>query len=97
MEQGESRVVAKVDGLHTHSGLDWTPDSARLLYSASGRLWTVFIAGGVPEEINTGLDGRIGDLAVSPDGQKIVFNAVTGGEPELWLMEDFLPLVKAGR
>ncbi|UCC71652.1 MAG: hypothetical protein JSV86_14880 [Gemmatimonadota bacterium] len=27
----------------------------------------------------------------SPDGEKIVFAFSSGGEPELWLVSDFLP------
>jgi len=85
--------VIKVDGLGRHDGLAWTPDGVRLVYSVKGRIWTV-APGGVPSEISTGLDGRVGDLAISPDGRRIAFNASAGGEPELWLMEDFLSLVK---
>ena len=92
--QGEPRTVIKVDGLGRHDGLAWTPDGARLVYSVKGRIWTVAPGGGAPSEINTGLDGHVGDLAISPDGRRIAFNASTGGEPELWLMEDFLSLVK---
>jgi len=31
-------------------------------------------------------------MAWSPDGKTIAFSAQLGGEPELWLMADFLPL-----
>ncbi len=92
--QSEPRTVVKVDGLSWHDGLAWTPDGARLVYSVKGRIWTVTPDGGIPREVDTGLDGRIGDLAVSPDGQRIAFSAATGGDPELWFMEDFLSLVK---
>jgi len=33
----------------------------------------------------------------SPDGKKLVFGGYKGGGRELWLMEDFLPLVKGRR
>jgi Tol biopolymer transport system component len=36
-------------------------------------------------------------MAWSPDGKTIAFSGLQGGEPELWLMEDFLPLRRAGR
>jgi Tol biopolymer transport system component len=91
--QGEPQKVIKLDGLGRHDGLAWTPDGARLVYSVKGRIWTV-APGGVPSEINTGLDAQIGDLAISPDGRRIGFNASAGGDPELWFMEDFLSLVK---
>ncbi len=92
---GDPRSVLKVDGLHHHSGnLSWTVDGSRLLYSAKGRLWTVSIAGGEPTAISSDLDGSIRQFALSPDGGSIAFNAPSGGDLELWLMEDFLPSVK---
>ena len=92
---GEPRVVQEVDGLESHQGsLAWTPDGARLLYTAKGRIWTVSVAGGEATAISTGLDGDVLQFALSPDGQRIAFNVPSGQEPELWLMEDFLSLVK---
>lgn len=95
---GEPRVVLKADGLSSHQGsLAWTRDGARLLYNAKGQLWSVSTAGGAPAAISTGLDGNVLQFALSPDGERIAFNAPSGSEPELWLMEDFLPLVKTGK
>jgi len=95
---GEPRVVLKAEGLASHSGsLAWTRDGTRLLYTAKGQLWIVSTTGGAPKPINTGLDGSIVQFALSPDGERIAFNAPSGGDPELWLMEDFLHLVKTGK
>lgn len=95
---GEPRTVLKAEGLRTPSNsLAWTVDGARLIYSARGRLWTVPTAGGEPTQIKTDLDGNIMQFALSPDGKRIAFNAPSGGDLELWLMEDFLRLVKAPR
>ena len=95
---GEPRTVLKADGLRTPSNsLAWTLDGTRLIYSAKGRLWTVSTAGGEPAAIKTDLDGDILQFALSPDGKTIAFNAPSGGDMELWLMEDFIHLVTAAR
>jgi Tol biopolymer transport system component len=92
---GEPRTVLKVDGLEYHQGsLGWTTDGARLVYTAKGRLWTISTSGGEPTAITTDLDGNILQFALSPDGKSIAFNAPSGGDLELWLMEGILPLVK---
>jgi len=92
---GEPRTVLKADGLRTPSNsIAWTPDGSRLIYTAKGRLWTVSTAGGEPAAIKTDMDGDILQFALSPDGKTIAFNAPSGGDLELWLMEDFLPLIK---
>ena len=66
----------------------------RCAYVSNGKLWTVAVNGGNPQEINTGLDAIHLKIDWSKDGKKIAFGATQGGEHELWLMEDFLPLVK---
>ncbi|MBE3063857.1 MAG: PD40 domain-containing protein [Spirochaetes bacterium] len=92
---GEPRTVLKADGLRTPgNSIAWTIDGSRLIYSAKGRLWTVSTAGGEPTAITTDLDGDIMQFALSPDGKRIAFNAPSGGDMELWLMEGFLPLAK---
>jgi Tol biopolymer transport system component len=94
---GEPRTVLKADGLRTpHNSLAWTLDGSRLIYSAKGQLWTVSTSGGEPTAISTGLEGSILAFALSPDGKSIAFNTPSaGGDMELWLMEDFLSLVKS--
>jgi Tol biopolymer transport system component len=96
---GESRDVAKVGSTNPHSGLAWSPDSKRLAYTAEGRVWTASLDGGTPTEVKTGLDAGAFHMAWSPNGEKLAFSAAKGGweEPELWLMEDFLPLLKASK
>jgi len=54
-------------------------------------------ASGEPEEIQTGLDARAGHVSWSPDGKKLAFTAIKGGEEELWLMENFLPESTVGK
>ena len=94
---GTSQILAKVTGSAMSSGLAWSPDGTALAYVSGGALWSIPAAGGTPARIETGLDARLGKIAWSPDGKRIAFEATSGGEHELWLMEDFIHLVKAAR
>jgi len=49
-----------------------------------------------PIAVETGLDAnaRVCKIALSSDGKSIALTAAIGGEHELWLMEDFLPLTQ---
>ena len=87
---GEARVITRVEG---HTELAWSPDGRKIAYTSRGRLWVVPLEGGVATEIETGLEGNASILHIgwSPDGKKIVFRASTGGQPEFWLISDFLP------
>jgi Tol biopolymer transport system component len=98
VEGGPSQVLVEgLEGHRPHSGLAWTPDGKELAYATKNRIWKVNLATGNSEELQTGLDATHMQMAWSPDGKAIAFSAVQGGEPELWLMEDFLPYVQAKR
>ncbi len=73
--------------------LAWSPDGRRIAYTAAGKIWMASGEGGEPVELRTGLplDTRYGDFGWSPDGSKLTFIGVMGGEVEFWLISDFLP------
>jgi Tol biopolymer transport system component len=88
---GESRIVVpKVGGGLRWQGLDWSPDGELIAYVTARRIWLAPRDGGEATSIETGLDARISKIDWSPDGKTIAFIATTGGEHELWLLEDLL-------
>jgi len=98
LDGGSARVVAKVAHDWDSEEVSWSPDGRRLAYSDRGKIWVVSVDGGQPVEIPTGLAGVYPvHVAWSPDGNKIAFTGARGQVPELWLMEDFIDLVKRGR
>jgi Tol biopolymer transport system component len=92
---GPSQVL--VEGLRRNrwaSGLAWSPDGKELAYAAKDRIWKVNLQSRKSEEVQTGLDAMHTQMAWSPDGKTIAFSAYQGGDPELWLVEDFLGALK---
>jgi len=96
VEGGEPRVIVHVDKLSNHAELAWSPDGKKLAYTCEGKIWVVAPDGGEPVEVKTGMSAEAAKIGWSPDGKKIAFTHWKGGDHELWLMEDFLPLVKKG-
>ena len=92
VQGGEPRIVAKVNEVSGWSEMDWSRDGKKLAYSSKGSIWVVSLDGGEPEEIKTGLDAKANHISWSPHGEKIAFTASQGGDTELWVMEDFLPV-----
>jgi Tol biopolymer transport system component len=94
---GTARVLGEVGrSLLQHRGLSWSPDGTRLAYTDFERVLIVSASGGKPEVVRPGFEGAITQLDWSPDGQTFAFTGVTGGEEEIWLMSDFLKLIKTG-
>lgn len=99
-EGGASRIVAQGALTEWHQRLSWSPDGRRLAYlDKSWKVMTVSIGGeGDPEMVDIELeDARFMEVVWSPDGKRFVFKAFKGESPELWLMENFLPLIQGSR
>jgi Tol biopolymer transport system component len=94
---GEHRVLSDAASRNWFSDLAWSPDGNELAYTSAGRLMVVSLKSGQTREVQTGvLEKEVQDFFIdwSPDGSKLAFSAGSGGDEELWLMEDFLHLVK---
>jgi hypothetical protein len=71
----------------------WTPDGRHLLFNRFGTGWRISVEGGAPERLDFALTaGRI-----HPEGRRIAFTSGSGRRSEIWVMENFLPPIKASR
>jgi Tol biopolymer transport system component len=94
---GASQVLTQIPAVNYFLGLSWSPDSSKLAYTTMQKAWIIPASGGEPQEIRVGFDGRIMQIDWSPDGRTFAFSGGTGGEEEIWLMSDFVNLVKTAR
>lgn len=92
---GDARELLRLNGAN-FGGVAWSADGRQLFFvkrSAEGNeLWRIPAEGGEPRGLGVTL--RAGSqLSVHPDGRRIAFD---GGETksEVWLMENFLPVLK---
>jgi len=100
LETGTSRVVGKAERPGWNS-LSWSPDGKKLAFTPSSNVKGPFspiriisLEDGTTATLQTGLgEADYWHVSWSPDGTRLAFAALQGGEPELWFMEDFLPLI----
>ena len=76
------------DGKDVLHEVEWTPDGKHLVFAQDGRIWKIPVEGGVPNEINLGLENATG-LRFHPDGRRV---ALSAGEAtsEVWVLENLL-------
>jgi Tol biopolymer transport system component len=90
IQGGESKEIVKVKALNSHNEIIMLPDGKNMAYSSDWKIWRVSLDGGEPIQIETGLDEWLhSQIAISPDGETLAFTAFTGGDFDLWLMENF--------
>jgi Tol biopolymer transport system component len=80
---------------------DWTPDGRYLVYAKGNpkdqksELWRIAIDGGKPQKLDLVVEG-LRSLRMHPDGQRMVFS-VGKFSQEVWVIENFLPALKAAK
>jgi len=57
-------------------------------------LWRIQASGGEPQRLDLAMDGRLQDLNIHPDGKQFAFSTREDNE-EVWVLENFLPVLKA--
>jgi len=95
---GQPRILVTQAGLFGNAlfganTLLWTPDSQRLLYSASSgngsEAWIVDIQGGPPRRVGIRMVGEMRGFKLNRDQKRLAFMVNKAGE-EIWVMENFL-------
>ncbi|MFO8148576.1 MAG: tetratricopeptide repeat protein [Gillisia sp.] len=87
---GESKMICKVKSVNRHFDLAWSSNGNKLAYTDEGKLWVLNNENDVQSEIKTGVDATISKIDWSPDESKIAFTAYSGGDYDLYLVENFL-------
>ncbi|MCK5652147.1 MAG: PD40 domain-containing protein, partial [Gemmatimonadetes bacterium] len=91
VEGGHAEVLVAEVKSGWHSQLAYSPDGSRIAHNAGGKIWITALDGGATEELRTGLPegANLSEFGWSPNGAKIVFMALIGGDAEFWLISDF--------
>ncbi|MCI0423810.1 MAG: hypothetical protein L0312_32125 [Acidobacteria bacterium] len=101
---GEPKALVKLRWDLPYDCIGWSRDGRYILYGTvegnrievqTATLWRVPVAGGDPQRLDISMDG-LDDLRIHPDGMRIAF---TAGQykTEVWVMENLLPALRAGR
>ena len=93
---GKSEVLVTKVQSDRWSQLAWSPNGSKIAHNAEGKIWITTLATGKMSELRTGLPENFyaSEFDWSPDGEKITFMTTSGDEPEFWLINDFLTLIK---
>jgi Tol biopolymer transport system component len=97
---GEAKVLLRFEHVGGHpTALTWTADGKHILFSLSLKkkglqksLWRIPAAGGEPENLGFRM-AFYDNLSAHPDGSRIAFSSYGASwkNPEIWVMENFLP------
>jgi hypothetical protein len=80
--------------------LRWTRDGRYIIAQARGaassEIWRVLAQGGTPLKLDISVP-KLDFFTLHPDNSRFAFSVDEGSKSELWVMENFLPAVDAGR
>jgi Tol biopolymer transport system component len=97
LDGADVRTLAAVDEIRgAASDVSYSPDGKTIVFSDKRKIYAVPVEGGPAVEVKTGLEEAMSP-SWSPNGKTIAFTAVIRHDFELYLVEDFLPLLKTGR
>jgi Tol biopolymer transport system component len=94
LEGEKTEDVVEVKNFRRAGNFDmtWSPDGERIAYTpGQGSIWVISLDNGKPIKVDTQWDGTHSHIDWSPEGKNFLFGGVTGGEVNLWVIEDFLP------
>ncbi len=100
---GEPRKLLEVREPEIIDSVAWTPDSRYIVFS-KGRglpqepkieLFRISAEGGAPEKLGLAMEW-LREIRFHADGRRIAFTAGSN-KSEVWVMENFLPELKASR
>jgi Tol biopolymer transport system component len=84
----------------------WTSDGRYIIaqaldtttgwYTATSEIWRIPVQGGTPLKLDLNIP-KMEDFALHPDNRRFAFSVNEGSKTELWVLENFLPALKAAR
>jgi Tol biopolymer transport system component len=99
---GEARDLLRGAQLPFPGSVAWAPDSQSVLFvkqpspgDSKTELWRIPLQGGEPRKLDLTAE-YMRELSVHPDGRRIAFTAGQDKQ-EIWVMENFLPALKASQ
>jgi len=89
---GEARELLREPGPGAFT-FAWAADGRSLLFTKSRELWRIPVQGADPQPMGLAM-ANLRAIRVHPDGRRIAFSAA-GGNSEIWVMENMLPVLQA--
>ncbi len=104
---GETRELLRLqepESIPNVGGLTWTPDGREVIFAKANEslheptteLWRISAEGGEPQRLGLAMKG-LRNLRFHPDGHRIAFDAGSPFTAEVWVLENFLPTLKAAK